>query len=137
LGAAGVLSTLWQVDDGATALLVSKFYDLHLSEGLEPPTALKSAQAWLREATTAELIVYVRSAIAKCPVEDRELMEKFENSIRRGQPRNSSVSSSIQWTNVKSDDTGKHSQDRDGESVRQDRPFAHPYYWGSFIYTGL
>jgi CHAT domain-containing protein len=58
LGAAGVVATLWQVDDLATALLMAKFYDLHLAEKLAPPTALKQAQAWLREATRNELIAF-------------------------------------------------------------------------------
>ena len=45
LGAAGVLGTLWPVSDAATALLMAKFYDLHLEAGLDPPTALNQAQA--------------------------------------------------------------------------------------------
>ena len=48
LGAAGVLGTLWPVSDAATALLIARFYELHLGEGLSPPTALRRAQAWLR-----------------------------------------------------------------------------------------
>ena len=36
LGAAGVLGTLWQVDDMATALLIAKFYDVHLRQGERP-----------------------------------------------------------------------------------------------------
>jgi CHAT domain-containing protein len=54
LGAAGVVGTLWEVDDLATALFMAKFYDLHLDGGLPPATALKQAQAWLREATRAD-----------------------------------------------------------------------------------
>jgi CHAT domain-containing protein len=48
LGAAGVLGTLWPVSDAATALLIAKFYDLHMDGRLPPPTALRRAQAWLR-----------------------------------------------------------------------------------------
>ena len=36
LGAAGVLGTLWPVSDAATALLIAKFYDLHMGERTEP-----------------------------------------------------------------------------------------------------
>jgi CHAT domain-containing protein len=39
LGAAGVLGTLWPVADTATALLIARFYDLHMSGKLAPPTA--------------------------------------------------------------------------------------------------
>jgi hypothetical protein len=40
LGAAGVLSTLWQVDDLATALLIAKFYVLHIDEKIAPPNGI-------------------------------------------------------------------------------------------------
>jgi CHAT domain-containing protein len=33
LGAAGVLGTLWPVNDTATALLIAKFYELHMGAG--------------------------------------------------------------------------------------------------------
>ena len=55
LGAAGVLGTLWPVNDTATALLIAKFYDLHMGGRLAPPTALRQAQLWLRQATNADL----------------------------------------------------------------------------------
>jgi hypothetical protein len=65
LGAAGVLSTLWPVVDDATMLLVAKFYDLHRDQGLDPPGALKRAQAWLRAASKDELIAFAGAAAAK------------------------------------------------------------------------
>jgi CHAT domain-containing protein len=73
LGAAGVIATLWQVDDLATALLMAKVYDLHLGERLAPATALKRAQAWLREATKAELIAYGRAAAGKAKLDPAKL----------------------------------------------------------------
>ena len=36
LGAAGVLGTLWPVSDAATALLIAKFYELHMGRGARP-----------------------------------------------------------------------------------------------------
>jgi CHAT domain-containing protein len=53
LGAAGVLGTLWPVSDAATALLMAKFYELHMGSKLAPPAALRQAQSWLRQATNA------------------------------------------------------------------------------------
>ena len=50
-----MLRTLWHVNDAATALLIAKFYELHLGEKLALPVALKRAQVWLRQATNAEL----------------------------------------------------------------------------------
>ena len=47
LGAAGVLGTLWPVSDAATALLIGKFYELHIENGAE------SAYGLARRATVA------------------------------------------------------------------------------------
>jgi CHAT domain-containing protein len=41
IGATGVLGSLWQVDDLATALLMARFYDLHLDKGVAPSAALE------------------------------------------------------------------------------------------------
>ena len=87
LGAAGVLGTLWQVDDLATALLMAKFYEMHLGESLEPPTALGRAQAWLRQATKAELIAYVRTAATRAKVGTTALAE-LETMLTTGGPGN-------------------------------------------------
>ncbi|MFD3589817.1 CHAT domain-containing protein [Streptomyces sp. NPDC058683] len=61
-GAAGVVGSLWEVNDRSTALLIARFYAYHLlgaPEQDEPPmppaVALARAQAWLRDADTAEL----------------------------------------------------------------------------------
>jgi CHAT domain-containing protein len=47
-GAAGVLASLWPVSDAATVALMTRFYELHLLDGLEPVDALWLAQRWLR-----------------------------------------------------------------------------------------
>jgi CHAT domain-containing protein/tetratricopeptide (TPR) repeat protein len=62
-GAAGVVATLWPVDDLRTALLMTRFYELLLPSGdaepQSPARALREAQAWLRglsrEAAAAHL----------------------------------------------------------------------------------
>ncbi|MEA1893886.1 MAG: CHAT domain-containing tetratricopeptide repeat protein, partial [Euryarchaeota archaeon] len=54
-GAAGVIRTLWAVNDAATSLLIKHFYREHLEKGLPPDQALRSAQRWLRGATRKEL----------------------------------------------------------------------------------
>jgi CHAT domain-containing protein len=46
-GTPGIISTLWPVDDNSTALLMLCFYDFCLK--MPPATALKEAQAWLRQ----------------------------------------------------------------------------------------
>jgi CHAT domain-containing protein/tetratricopeptide (TPR) repeat protein len=48
-GAAGVISTLWPVEEQSTALLVGCFYENWKDGGMEPPEALARAQQWLRD----------------------------------------------------------------------------------------
>ncbi len=60
-GVPGVVGNLWKVDDLSTALLMIRFYEHHLvgdpgpDESTSPAAALRRAQLWLRDATTAEL----------------------------------------------------------------------------------
>jgi CHAT domain-containing protein/tetratricopeptide (TPR) repeat protein len=68
-GARVVLGTTWLIDDMATALLVSRFYQYYLtgdpalpSGALPPSTALRRAQAWLRELTLADVADLVAGA---------------------------------------------------------------------------
>jgi tetratricopeptide (TPR) repeat protein len=58
-GAAGVVATLWPVDDIATALVMMRFYDLHAGAGRAPAAALRQAQIWLRDASRRDLLAYV------------------------------------------------------------------------------
>jgi CHAT domain-containing protein/tetratricopeptide (TPR) repeat protein len=124
LGAAGVLSALWQVDDLATALLTAKFYDLHLDGSLAPPAALRGAQAWLRNASRAELIAFARSETGRAHLAPSKLAE-LERAIKPG--RRSGDTRSSFWNMLHSSTT----------NTQQSHPFAHPYYWGGFVYTGL
>jgi CHAT domain-containing protein len=137
IGAAGVLASLWQVDDLATALLMAKFYDLHLRDGITPPAALKRAQAWLRNATKAELIDYAKAAAEKSKLDPAKVVELEASlmSLRRADSRFGSVWRILQGkraTEVASVQ-GAPAEDKSLQS----RPFAHPYYWGGFVYTGL
>lgn len=47
-GSAQVLVSLWSVDDEAASLLMTRFYEGLLSEGLDPAAALRQAQQQLR-----------------------------------------------------------------------------------------
>jgi CHAT domain-containing protein len=54
-GAAGVLSSLWRVDDVSTWLLMERFYKNHVEESMQPAAALRDAQHWLRGLTREEV----------------------------------------------------------------------------------
>jgi CHAT domain-containing protein len=64
-GVPAVVGTLWSVNDLSTALLMHRFYELHLhgdaAAGLapQPPVrALRLAQQWLRDLTYKEMFAY-------------------------------------------------------------------------------
>jgi len=124
LGAAGVLSTLWPVEDRATMLLMAKFYDLHRNAGLTPPAALKGAQGWLRTASKNELLAYAKTRL---DAERFALLEKtFQDD--RIQVRYGVV--------INLPPLGAHSTDPK-LATPSGPPFAHPFYWAAFIYDGL
>jgi tetratricopeptide (TPR) repeat protein len=58
-GAAGVIGTLWPVDDISTALIMLKFYELYLSKNIQPALALRRAQIWLRDADAREIDAFL------------------------------------------------------------------------------
>jgi CHAT domain-containing protein len=133
LGAAGVISTLWPVSDAATALLIAKLYDLHMDGGLAPAAALRAAQTWLRTSTGDEFSAYAQTARAAGRLQARHLAEiKNELSPKgRARSRNSAM---VEWV--------PESEQRSGGAItagtqRVARPYAHPYFWAGFIYTGL
>lgn len=110
-GAAGVVGSLWQVDDLSTALLMVRFYatmvqrqDAGSLEFRQPCKALRDAQIWVRDLKRDDL-----ERMASCPVitaEDRALQalaREFQASC----------------------------SDWPGE-----RPFADPFFWAGLVYYG-
>jgi CHAT domain-containing protein/tetratricopeptide (TPR) repeat protein len=65
-GAACAIVSLWQVNDRATALLMTRFYELVLQPdrdtetALTPIAALRQARAWLRHLTTDQLEIFIQ-----------------------------------------------------------------------------
>src|SRR5205814_10090103 len=54
-GVAGVVATLWPVDDRSTAMVMVKFYENYVKSG-QLAESLREAQRWLRDATNGELV---------------------------------------------------------------------------------
>lgn len=135
LGASGVIGSLWQVDDLATALLMAKFYDLHLDQGVAPPAALKRAQAWLREATKAQVMAYGKAAAIKGKLDAQKFAE-LEREIK-GRPRSADTRAGVLWNLIHVNLANGATRKPTDRQRPEPRPFAHPFYWGGFVYTGL
>ena len=131
LGAAGVLGTLWPVSDAATALLIGKFYDLHLEAGLDPPAALSGAQAWLRDATRDDLNGYVEVAAARGRLPAAQLASLADELSPASLARSRRNAPLAPMTGGNA--TGTLPTASPQGAVR---PYAHPYYWAGFTYTG-
>ena len=108
----GLVLSLWKVDDRATALLMARLYQNLLGRrpGLSRPMpmaeALDEAKRWLRE-LTADQVGTELAALDRGTVRP---LAKVDG------PAPPEASSSPQPAGV--------------------RPYAHPYYWASFILIG-
>jgi CHAT domain-containing protein len=108
-GAAGVLASLWEVSDVATAMLMTEFYRLwrHQEHPVPPPVALARAQLWMRDTTDEEkLDHYARAAAEEADWLPRQAARRFRLALSlRGAPT--------------------------------DRSHAHPDQWAGFTYVGV
>lgn len=119
-GVPGVVGTLWSVNDLSTALVMIKFYELHLrgdartGQGpLSPTEALCRAQSWLREVTSGELTAYFTAHHQLNSARQRVLARLPEATVLAGLAR-------FAW-----DDPAA-------------RPFAEsPYHWAPFLFVGV
>lgn len=106
-GAPAVVSTLWSVVDVSTMLMMERFYQFHLVGKLAPAAALRKAQLWLRDVTSAKLGELFREHLRTAP--GRSYMpEKVARKYFR-----------------------KFTLD-----PRDKRPFSHPFYWAGFTFSG-
>jgi CHAT domain-containing protein/tetratricopeptide (TPR) repeat protein len=133
LGAVGVLGTLWPVSDAATALLMARFYELHIGERLPPATALHRAQAWLRQATNTEIATYVENAAGLGRIDRRHASTIAEDMSADGLKRGRN-SAAVQWLAPSSPRGDSATKEASPPTVA--RPFAHPYFWAGFVHTG-
>ena len=117
-GSAGVIASLWPVDDLATALLMTRLYHEMLRSGRRPPEALRCAQLWLRDLDEHEEQRFLQRHPA--------LAAEFERRTHsdRGAPGRRSASA-------------KPPIDRRDADAGGDRPYAHPDYWAPFVALGV
>lgn len=109
-GVAGVVSSLWSVNDFSTALLMMRFYQAWRVEGQEPPVALHTARTWLRTSTRADLEGYVK-----------ESLPEYGNVTRLPRDAANNLYRALKLVDCQPNEY----------------PFAHPFYWAGFYYTGV
>jgi CHAT domain-containing protein len=115
-GSRAVCLSLWKVDDTATALLMTRFYQNLLGKrpDLDKPMpkaqALTEAKKWLRELSLEEAKQLAAAAMQNVNRQDRG----------RGEPLNLVVPA----------------VDPAAPEDKSDKPFAHPRYWSAFILIG-
>ncbi|MEH2050854.1 CHAT domain-containing protein [Nostoc sp.] len=124
-GARSVVSTLWSVNDLATALF-SIFYYQQRQEGRNRPEALQKAQIQLREFTKLDL----NKIFQEVEVREKELIGN----------RKKYLSGSIKYEEWKLEYNMYAKLNRrikEIENSTQQFPFSDPHYWAAFICHGL
>jgi CHAT domain-containing protein len=107
-GAAGVVGTLWPVNDISAALLMGKFYEF-LFAGDLPPRALRRAQIWLRTVTSGELFHFF------------DAHHKGETAMARPKLFEAAPAGAAAF----------------GRGDPNHRPYEHsPYHWAAFVFAG-
>ncbi len=141
-GARSVVSTLWSVDDLATALF-SIFYYQYRQQGLNRPEALQQAQIKLRTLPGTTLDTEYKSELETYLQKQRQqVAEKLKNADQNRKRLVKGTPEYQQW------DEEYKEWNKIGEKVyqitqnlkilcRQEFPFASPFYWAAFICSGL
>jgi CHAT domain-containing protein len=60
-GSACAIATQWAVNDASTAMLMTRLYDLMITQRLRPPEALRAAQLWMRDLDAREEQEFLRA----------------------------------------------------------------------------
>lgn len=122
-GAAGVIGTLWSVNDLSTTFFMHKLYEYHLhgdvtaGKGPMPPgPALCNAQRWMRQLSRDKILAWLKII--------RSRIKSQRDSS--GDDISQLMIKLDAWQEALLEDYGP-----------TDCPFADPYYWAAFTFSGV
>jgi CHAT domain-containing protein/TPR repeat protein len=141
-GARSVISTLWAVDDLATALF-SIFYYEEWQQGKNRPEAIRQAQVKLRSLTGDTLAASYKPQLTELLKQKGKETDVLRKKAKAERDACSSGSpAERQWE----EEYKKH--DKIGEQIyraiknldkfcQKSKPFSDPFYWAAFTCTGV
>ena len=140
-GARSVISTLWAVDDLATALF-SIFYYQEWQQGKNRPEAIRQAQVKLRSLAGDTLAASYKPQLTKLL---KQKLKETHAIRKRSQAERDACSVDSQAERrdeeyKKYDKTGKQiylSLKNLDKFCQASKPFSHPFYWAAFTCTGV
>jgi CHAT domain-containing protein len=141
-GARSVISTLWAVDDLATALF-SIFYYQEWQQGKNRPEAMREAQVKLRELTGNILAASYKPQITgllKEKLRETEVLRKKTKAERDACSSGSPAERRWNEEYEKYHKTCKQIyryRNKLEEFCQELKPFSHPFYWAAFTCTGI
>ncbi|MEG4943923.1 CHAT domain-containing protein [Microcoleus sp. F4-D5] len=141
-GARSVISTLWAVDDLATALF-SIFYYQEWQQGKNRPEAIRQAQVKLRELAGNTLEASYKPQLTELLKEkgrETGVLRKIAEAERKACSWGSSDYQQWDEEYQKYARIGNqiyNSRKNLEESCQKVKPFSHPFYWAAFTCTGI
>ncbi|MEW6496739.1 MAG: CHAT domain-containing protein [Cyanobacteriota bacterium] len=130
-GARSVVSTLWSVNDLATALF-SLFYYQHRQQRKSRPEALQQAQIELRELKKEELL---NREDIKALSKQAEARQK--EAIRERKQYQQGSAERLKWEHEYRKYVQVTNQIDAVKSSKDECPFSHPRFWAAFTCQGL
>jgi CHAT domain-containing protein len=130
-GARSVVSTLWAVNDLATAIF-SIFYYQHRQQGCSRPEAVRQAQIKLRELNKEELLNRedIKELFRQAEAGEKEAIGQRKQYLPGSTER-------LKWEREYSKYAKVTKQIRSVKDSQAEEPFSHPSYWAAFTCSGF
>jgi len=141
-GARSVVSTLWSVDDLATALF-SIFYYQHRQQGSCRPTALQQAQKELRSLTGKTLATVYQPQLTLLLDGKFQQAEKARKEAKANRDKEAKGTQAyLKWDeeykrHYKAAERIRKTKNRLNALCQESFSFSHPFYWAAFTCSGL